>query len=71
MSDQETRFYLAREVAELLRVDTKTVYSWVKNGGVGFVRTPTGGVRIRGSEVDLMLSGRKPAGQAAFAEDET
>lgn len=69
MSDQETRFYLAREVAELLRVDTKTVYSWVKRGGVGYVKTPTGGVRIRGSEVDLMLAGRKPAGQAAYEEN--
>lgn len=53
----------AREVAERLRVDTKTVYAWVKAGAVGHIRTPTGGVRIKGSEVDLMLAGKKVAGQ--------
>jgi excisionase family DNA binding protein len=45
----------AREVAELFRVDVKTVYSWVKNGKLGNVATPTGGVRIRADEVRVLF----------------
>lgn len=63
MSEEEG-LLKAREVAERLRVDTKTVYAWVKSHRIGHVRTPTGGVRIKASEVELMLAGKKPAGQA-------
>lgn len=60
-------FYKAKEVADLLKVDTKTVYSWVKADAVAHIRTPTGGVRIRGSEVDRMLAGLPVLGQDGWA----
>jgi len=52
----------AREVAEVFRVDVKTVYSWVKKGRLSNVATPTGGVRIPAFEVQEWLGGQADAG---------
>lgn len=47
----------AREVAKLFRVDVKTVYSWVQKGKLDNVATPTGGVRLKTSQVTAILNG--------------
>jgi excisionase family DNA binding protein len=67
----EAKLYRAKEVAELLGVDTKTVYVWVRTGSIAHIRTPTGGVRIRGEEVDLMLAGKEVLGQEGWAAQST
>lgn len=57
----------AKRVAELLGVDVKTVYVWVRAGSIAHLRTPTGGVRIRGEEVERMLRGEPVLGQEGWA----
>lgn len=50
---------MASEVAELFRVDVKTVYSWVKKGKLDNKPTPTGGVRIPTAQVNALLAGEE------------
>lgn len=51
------------EVANLFRVDPKTVTRWAAAGRIGSIRTPGGHRRFRESEVRALLSGEF-AGQA-------
>jgi excisionase family DNA binding protein len=51
MMQLEHELYKAREVAALLRLNTKTLYGWIKRGRAFAIRTPTGGIRIRREEV--------------------
>lgn len=63
---EETDFFKCREVAKLLGVDPKTVYTWVSLGKVAHTRTPGNGIRVRGSEVRRMLSGQSCLGQEGW-----
>jgi excisionase family DNA binding protein len=56
MIQLEHELYKAREVAALLRLNTKTVYGWVSRGTTLAIRTPTGGIRIPRSEVLRLLA---------------
>lgn len=47
------------EVAELFRVDPKTVGRWAKGGAIGAIRTPGGHRRFRASEIKALLTGEK------------
>jgi excisionase family DNA binding protein len=47
-------FWKVKEVAALLRVNTKTVYTWVARGTVDSVRIPSGGIRIPDREVQRL-----------------
>lgn len=47
------------EVAELFRVDPKTVTRWAAAGRIDSVRTPGGHRRYRESEVRALLAGLK------------
>lgn len=67
LAQEEVAFYRAKEVADTLGVDVKTVYVWVRAGSIAHIRTPTGGVRIRGEEVRAMLAGQPVLGQAGYA----
>lgn len=51
MVELEHELYKAKEVAALLRLNTKTLYGWVKKGRVNVVRTPSGGIRVPKTEV--------------------
>ena len=51
MIELKHELYKAREVADLLRLNTKTLYGWINRGRVEAIRTPTGGIRIRRDEV--------------------
>lgn len=51
----EYELYKAREVAALLRLNTKTLYGWVKRGRVSVIRTPSGGIRVPRAEVIRLL----------------
>ena len=51
MIELEHEFYKAREVAAFLRLNTKTLYGWVKRGKVNVIRTPSGGIRVPRLEV--------------------
>ncbi|MDV6012646.1 BldC family transcriptional regulator [Haloechinothrix sp. LS1_15] len=44
------------EVAELFRVDPKTVTRWAASGRIGSIRTPGGHRRFRESEVNALLA---------------
>lgn len=46
----------AREVAERLQVDVKTVYAWINSGKMAHLRTPTNYIRIPAGEVDRFLT---------------
>jgi excisionase family DNA binding protein len=45
------------EVAQVFRVDAKTVTRWAKAGRISSVRTPGGHRRFRESEVRALLDG--------------
>lgn len=65
--DLNAEFFKAREVADLVGVDPKTVYTWVNAGKVAHIRTLGNGIRIRGDEVRRMLSGQPVLGQDKWA----
>lgn len=44
------------EVAEMFRVDPKTVTRWATAGRIGSIRTPGGHRRFRESEVNALLT---------------
>ena len=65
------------EVANLFRVDPKTVTRWAAAGRIGSIRTPGGHRRFRESEVRALLSGEfsadvpeqaSPAFEPGFAQ---
>lgn len=51
----EHELYKAGEVAALLRLNTKTLYGWIKRGRAACIRTPSGGIRVRREEVLRLL----------------
>lgn len=53
----EDRFLTPSEVANLFRVDPKTVTRWAKAGRIGSIRTPGGHRRFREHEVKALLDG--------------
>lgn len=55
MIELEHELYKAREVAALLRLNTKTFYGWLKRGQATAIRTPTNGIRVRRDEVLRLL----------------
>ncbi len=61
--DEEDRLLKPSEVAELFRVDPKTVTRWSEKGKLNAVRTPGGHHRFRESEIRAMLSRQTRAGQ--------
>lgn len=54
----EHELYKASEVAALLRLNTKTLYGWIKRGRAQAIRTPSGGIRILRSEVMRLVDKR-------------
>ena len=50
----------AREVAELFRVDPKTVGRWASKGRLGYMTTPGGHKRYYRSEVYALLEAGEP-----------
>jgi excisionase family DNA binding protein len=58
------RLLTPHQVAQLFRVDPKTVARWASNGWIGSIRTPGGHRRFRESEVRALLAERAVA--AAF-----
>lgn len=54
-TDDEDRLLKPCEVAQLLRVDPKTVSRWAADGKLGRVKTPGGHNRFRQSEVRAVL----------------
>jgi excisionase family DNA binding protein len=51
------RLLTPSEVAEMFRVDPKTVTRWANAGRVGRVRTPGGHSRFREPEILALLAG--------------
>lgn len=54
----EHELYKAREVAALLRLNTKTFYGWIHRGKVAAIRTPGGGIRVKRDEVLRLLAAK-------------
>jgi predicted site-specific integrase-resolvase len=52
----EHELYKAREVAAMLRLNTKTLYGWINKGRVNVIRTPSGGIRIPRLEVMRLVA---------------
>mgnify|MGYP003337866278 FL=1 len=55
MDKNQDRLLTPAEVAELFRVDPKTVTRWAKSGKLTAVKTLGGHRRYKQSEVDLLL----------------
>ena len=59
MTIQNTeRLLTSHQVAQLFRVDPKTVARWASNGWIGSIRTPGGHRRFRETEVRALLAER-------------
>ena len=56
MIELEHELYKASEVARLLRLNTKTLYGWIKKGRATAIRTPSGSIRIRRDEVLRLMA---------------
>jgi len=63
MIELEHELYKAAEVAKLLRLNTKTLYGWIKRGKAQAVRTPSGGIRILREEVRRLVRDNHPEGE--------
>jgi excisionase family DNA binding protein len=56
-SDRADEEYLSvREVAMRLHVSTQTILGWISSGQLRALRTPTGRLRIRKSDVARLLT---------------
>lgn len=64
----EHELYKAREVAALLRLNTKTLYGWIARGEVGVLRTPGGGIRVTRDELVRLLTKYGLVGEVAGGE---
>jgi excisionase family DNA binding protein len=53
---EKTYYMKVSEFAKQCRVNTWTVYRWIRLGVINAVRLPTGTVRIPSSEVDRVLN---------------
>lgn len=53
----EDRFLTPAEVADIFRVDPKTVTRWAAAGRLDSIRTPGGHRRFRESDVRALLAG--------------
>lgn len=51
------RLLTPAEVADLLKVDPKTVTRWARSGKLSAIRTPRGHRRYRDAEVRALLAG--------------
>ena len=59
MTNENTeRLLTPHEVAEMFRVDPKTVARWASNGWIGSIRTPGGHRRDRETEILALLAER-------------
>ena len=57
-NENAERLLTPHQVAQMFRVDTRTVARWASNGWVGSIRTPGGHRRFRESEVRALLAER-------------
>ena len=60
-NENAERLLTPHQVAQMFRVDPKTVARWASNGWVGSIRTPGGHRRFRESEVRALLERAVPA----------
>ena len=59
VTDENTeRLLTPHQVAQMFRVDPKTVARWASNGWIGSIRTPGGHRRFRETEVRALLAER-------------
>lgn len=59
---QDERLLTPGEVAEMFRVDPKTVTRWAVQGRITSVRTPGGHRRFRPAEIRALLRGEPKGG---------
>jgi len=64
------RLLTASEVAELFRVDPKTVTRWARSGKLASIRTPGGQRRFRQAEVQAFLEDESSTESWSEAEPE-
>jgi excisionase family DNA binding protein len=57
VTDQPDRLLTPAEVADMFRVDPKTVTRWAAAGRIRSIRTPGGHRRFREAEVRRLLEG--------------
>ncbi|MHA1835151.1 MAG: helix-turn-helix domain-containing protein [Candidatus Baldrarchaeia archaeon] len=49
------RFYRVKEVCEILRIDRRTLWKWIKEGKIRAIKLPSGRHRIPESEIRKIL----------------
>lgn len=51
-TELEKRFYTEKEFCDLMGITRKTAFSWREKKLIGFMRTPTGLIRYRASDIE-------------------
>ncbi len=49
------KYYKPKEVCELLRIDRRTLWKWIKGGKIRVIKLPSGRHRIPESEIKRIL----------------
>lgn len=49
---EEKRYYTEAEFCEMMDITRKTAFKWRKKKMIGFMRTPTGLIRYRHSDIE-------------------
>ncbi len=48
----EKRYYTEKEFCDMMGITRKTAHKWRKSREIGFMRTPTGLIRYRHSDIE-------------------
>jgi excisionase family DNA binding protein len=67
MSTVEKRYYTEKEFCEMMGITRKTAHKWRKDKTIGFIRTPTGLIRYRLTDIQEYerRNGVRPRAQRA------
>lgn len=49
---EEKRYYTEKEFCQMMGISRKTAYEWREKKLIGFVRSPTGVIRYRRSDIE-------------------
>jgi predicted site-specific integrase-resolvase len=51
-TELEKRYYSEKEFCKMMDISRKTAHKWRKTKAIGFMRTPTGLIRYRASDIE-------------------
>ena len=59
MSTERPKLLRVSDVAEMLSISRALVYKWIKEGKIGYIRLPSGTIRVPLDEVMRIIENRE------------